>query len=1153
MNKTIAMIAVVLSVLTAFLLIGGTGVSDGTDTVEDAAGNQYYVINDADTTVYTDSMLTSITTSGRFYIASESIMDNAFKNCTKIKYVLLGDAKTVGDSAFEGCTALLSVLSYDNLTTIGDSAFRGDVKLKEARFPATLTSIGEDAFNGCTALKGPILFGTNVTKIKSGTFMNSGLIAEDLRNVTSISSTAFSNTNMEGQILMEGQTAKVSGVPAIYVKDFDVKSLSVIKSKSGCTIKIQVENGVSLMRTTSEGTSTVDSQGLNWVSTNYFCNIVMDGTDFHLEPVKYRIHFEDYLGMDDVVHISGSGTYTMPAPSIGASIFSGWKIDGFPGYVTSLTETNFQTIGTLIEPVAEFQTLTLTMDHSDVSASPDYSGLQTSTTFTLGGTYPDMDDIMGFNFSGWKVGNTFYAPGATITNLSNHTAKSVWNADMKTVTLVHADNSETIQQVQTGTVLNLSDLITTEPESKRFIGWSLTSNGSVMTSNPTVTADMKLYSVFTDRTVHTIRYMDGTSVLQTQTGYDGRTVTLNMDDPQSEGRIFIKWMLGDTEVEHGDPILLDSDKDVQSIWNIITLNLAYHIEEGSSNTYDYGTNVTADCAVEGRMGLAFTGWSTTEHGPVVYTNGDVIVMINNVDLYPCWTSNGMLVVTLHDYTGRSSQTEVEPNSAYIIPVPTPRENKTFTGWAIVTSGTAVYQTGAVLNITDHTDLYETWSDIIIHTVTMYHYDGNSDVSNVNSGSDYTIPAVTVRENYDFLGWATTPNGNAVYRDEETVRISSDLSIYEKWQEKSTFTVTVHSDTPIVKTAYEGQTVSVTLPSMSRSGYSLSGWSTLENASSAQYTSNTNLTVSRTTDYYPVWDALDTYYITVHLDGDETKNYSIYEGESITLPASIGRSEGKIHEGWTTNSNGTGTFYSAGSTIYPDSSLELYPHWSDPVFVKLSLNNGNTNMSVINTLVGEDCDLSSTNVSKDGYILIGWSKSKSSTSIAYAVDGKIKMNYDTTIYAVWEKLISVSFIDGDSVRIAHIKSGTPVELPVLEKDDATFLGWTISGSDRIIESLSPTKDTELVASWEVVQEPIVIEEPVEDVPEPVETVEEPKEEEPEIPKDVEQPKESNEEPEIVFDTESESSGSSGIPMTVIGIGAAVAAIVSALLVFQMRRA
>ena len=1152
MNKTIAMIAVVLSVLTAFLLLGGTGGSDGTDTVEDAVGNQYYVIDDADTTMYTDSMLTSITTSGRFYIASESIMDNAFKNCTKIKYVMLGEVKVVGNSAFEGCTALLSVLSYDNLETIGDSAFRGDAKLKEARFPVTLTSIGEDAFNGCTALKGPVLFGTSVTTIKSGTFMNSGLIAEDLRNVTSISATAFNNTNMEGQVLREGQTAKVSGVPAIYAKDFDIRTLSVVKDKSGCTIKIQVENGVSLMRTTSEGSSPVNSQGLNWVGTNYFCNIKMDGTDFHLELVKYTIHFEDYLGMDDVVHISGSGTYTMPAPTVGASIFSGWKIDGFSGYVTSLTETDFQTAGLYIEPVAEFQTLTLTMDHSDVSASPDYQGLLTSTTFSLGGTYPDMDDILGFNFSGWKVGNTFYAPGATITNLSNHTAKSVWNADMKTITLVHANNTETTLQMQTGSVLNLSDLSTTEPESKRFIGWSLASNGTVMTSNPTVTGDMKLYSVFSDRTVYTIRYMDGASVLQTQTGYDGRTVALNMDDPQSEGRIFIKWMLGDTEVANGDTILLDSDKDVQSAWNIITLNLTYHIDEGGTNSYDYGTHITVDCNVETRMGLSFSGWSTTVDGPVVYTNGDEIVMVNNIDLYPCWISNGMLVVTLHDYTGRSSQTEVAPDSTYTIPAPTPRENKTFTGWAIIPSGTAIYQTGETLNITDHTDLYETWSDIVVYTVTMYHYDGSTDVSNVNSGSDITIPPVAAREDHDFLGWSTTPNGNAVYRNGETIRINSDLSIYERWQEKSTFTVTIHSDTPVVKTAYVGQTVSITLPSVSRDGYRLSGWSTLENPSSAQYSVNTSLTVSSTTDYYPVWEALDVYYITVHLTGDDTRDYTIYEGESVTLPASMGRSNGKTHEGWTTKSDGTGTFYSVGSTIYPDRSMELYLCWSDPVFVKLSLNDGNTNLSVINTLISEECDLSAAEVSKHGYILIGWSKSKSSTAIAYSIDGKIRMNSDTTIYAVWEKLISVSFIDGDSVRITHVKSGTAVELPLLEKEDAVFLGWALNGSDQILESLSPTKDTELVAMWEtIVQEPVVTEEPMEEIPEPAETSETPKEDEPETV--TEEPAESDEEPEIVFDTESESSGDSGIPMTAVGIGAAVAAVVSALLVFQIRRA
>ena len=78
-----------------------------------------------------------------------------------ITYTVTG----IGQSAFEGCTDLVSVdIDVGNLTTIGDRAFYGCTSLKYVHLGTKVEEIGENAFEGCTSLV--TLYGTvNVEKI----------------------------------------------------------------------------------------------------------------------------------------------------------------------------------------------------------------------------------------------------------------------------------------------------------------------------------------------------------------------------------------------------------------------------------------------------------------------------------------------------------------------------------------------------------------------------------------------------------------------------------------------------------------------------------------------------------------------------------------------------------------------------------------------------------------------------------------------------------------------------------------------------------------------------------------------------------------------------------------------------------------------------
>ncbi|MBO5064762.1 MAG: leucine-rich repeat domain-containing protein [Clostridia bacterium] len=78
---------------------------------------------------------------------------NCFKNSAIERITIPGHIKSIGESAFEGCTKLTSVsfLNREVNVPIGNKAFKGCVKLSKITLPIA-DSIGTSAFEGCSAL-----------------------------------------------------------------------------------------------------------------------------------------------------------------------------------------------------------------------------------------------------------------------------------------------------------------------------------------------------------------------------------------------------------------------------------------------------------------------------------------------------------------------------------------------------------------------------------------------------------------------------------------------------------------------------------------------------------------------------------------------------------------------------------------------------------------------------------------------------------------------------------------------------------------------------------------------------------------------------------------------------------------------------------------
>lgn len=68
-------------------------------------------------------------------VGGTAIQGKAFYGCENVKSITITEAETIGDSAFEGCSALKTLIIPDSVTEIGSNAMKGCTSLAELRLP----------------------------------------------------------------------------------------------------------------------------------------------------------------------------------------------------------------------------------------------------------------------------------------------------------------------------------------------------------------------------------------------------------------------------------------------------------------------------------------------------------------------------------------------------------------------------------------------------------------------------------------------------------------------------------------------------------------------------------------------------------------------------------------------------------------------------------------------------------------------------------------------------------------------------------------------------------------------------------------------------------------------------------------------------------
>ena len=128
-----------------------------------------------------------------YIFGANSYSDNLKNVPESLNEIIITNAKSIGDSAFYGCTALKSVEVTESITSIRDSAVRY-MKLTIIVSSNNVTNIGDSAFMNCSGLTSVVL-PCGVKNIGKSAFSGCVLLTniEIPNNVTSIGDSAINS------------------------------------------------------------------------------------------------------------------------------------------------------------------------------------------------------------------------------------------------------------------------------------------------------------------------------------------------------------------------------------------------------------------------------------------------------------------------------------------------------------------------------------------------------------------------------------------------------------------------------------------------------------------------------------------------------------------------------------------------------------------------------------------------------------------------------------------------------------------------------------------------------------------------------------------------------------------------------------------------
>ena len=816
--------------------------------------------------------------------------------------------------------------------------------------------------------------------------------------------------------------------------------------------------------TYSNGSLTGSTSGPGTVVTT--TTIAADGTrEIYLFYTRdtHTVTLTKGTGINTVI---GAGTY-----EYGASVTINNTLNAGYSFVN-------WTVGTTSTAFATSQSKTFTMGTSDVTYKANGQLINYSITYNLNGgsvssTNPTSYNVTtdtftlnnptktGYTFTGWTGSNgTTAQTTVSITKGSTGNKTYTANYTAKTYTLTlkpnggkYNDSTSDASKTMIYDSTNNNSIGTASKTGYTFTGWWTASSGGTQVYNANgqnVNASSYWTAAYN---TGTWKY-DGAVTLYAQFTKNDYSIAFNSNAPTGE---------------------------------TVTGSMA-----NLAMKYDEAKNLTSNGY--SISGYTFAGWNTKADGSgTAYLNGASVTNLatsGTVTLYAQWTintvtiglqkdgsaySNSGIKVTLYDGTTATSFTSTissgstatftkVPAKTYNIYVGEDTNHKT----TMVDSNVDV-----VVNSSSTSQTVKFYTLTIGLSNTTTTVNGTSISNNgtvvVAEGYAHTVVAAA-NTGYEFVnnsviwsntGTMTIANTKAA---STTVVLSSAGKLTSTATAKSYVVTAKANDGSIASTSgWTGTGTSATksvtyketygtLPSVSRTGYTLAGWNTKADGTGATITASTTVNTASAHDIYAIWtpniyhvilnnqDATtsgttDAYYkyktVTNNCYYYTTSDLStcLSNGYNISLPTKTGYTFG----GYFTEENGGGTQYVNASGSFVNNiyltvgDRTLYAKWTANTYTVTYNGNNNTSGSTVTSTHTYDIakTLTANGFIRTGYTFGGWSTSSSDKSLI--IDDTEYHKDSTNITANYQELkqysVEAPFISGEVYQLEFDAKGT----------------------------------------------------------------------------------------------------------------------------------
>ena len=545
----------------------------------------------------------------------------------------------------------------------------------------------------------------------------------------------------------------------------------------------------------------------------------------------------------------------------------------------------------------------------------------------------------------------------------------------------------------------------------------------------------------------------GDSTIAPVTVKDGQSVSL--PTPTREGYSFDGWHLANGTKIEGSSFVPESDVILYGRWTEIPPDPTPEYVATFEPNYEGSPAAEQITRKEGealgtlptapqRDGYSFEGWFTNATGGTPVSSSTTLS--KDETYYAHWTE---------DSTGRKYDLNLNPNGGYV----TVGGNKT--------GETQKIEDGLTGGGTD-----------------------NNDVSRF----------APERENYEFIGWFSSPNNTDAIYDENGLFVAgnawdsdgkylgnSDMTAYAQWRalpEQKTLTYAPRGGTidgqASLQEKYEKGTVVTELKTPERDEYDFLGWFT--KATGGEQV--TSVTMNDDVTIYAQWQKKDQPPTppkehTVTFDaqgGTPCEPVTAPDGTEVELPETT--RDGHDFLGWFTDANG-GTKL---TKIVMDGDKTVYAHWKEtpdePTTYQVKFTDGDETTTV-EVEVNKTLTTFPTPAEKAGSEFLGWfTERDGGTKVTY-----YKATADAEFFAHWKEIVpeptaqyTLTFDSqgGSEIDPVTADKGTRIELPgeyVPTKEGYSFKGWytTPTGTARVT-AVTLKADVTVYAHWKENEKP-----------------------------------------------------------------------------------